>query len=779
MLLLALLLVAAAAALLRWRRTAARPPRFGGLDGAATRQLVERLTALEAREKEVAETVWAKELLAEQCGRVLEQFWDSLNRAPDKLAVAGSLPFEELRLPSFGPTQALGHGILLREAGGSTLSWTPSDWQHWLAELQRAGWRLEQTEFRHNRFDLDASGKPGQSQFYFSAHLRNLSLVERATLAGDLIVDWSSEQAVDGLPAVRRVDASRVTLLTRRGEPPFRQVLMERVTPPEKSFFIDPLIVYDLDGDGLSEIILAAKNLVFRSHGGWEFKSEPLCRHSPGLIFTAVMADFDGDGGTDFLCAGFEGLTLFKGSPQGTFDEPGRRVWSAEPHLKYGQVLTCGDVDADGDLDVWLGQYKNPYERGQMPTPYYDANDGNPSCLLLNDGHGNFVDGTSAAGLGAKRWRRTYSSSLVDLDDDGDLDLFVVSDFAGIDVYLNDGRGHFAEVTRSWVPEARGFGMAHAFADFDADGRTDVFVTGMHCPTALRLAHMGLVRPEQPDYAAMIPSMTSGNRLLLMQAKGGFTRTALNDSVAHSGWSWGCSAFDFDNDGFPDLYIANGHESRATVRDYDPEFWLHDIYVGNSSDNLVASAYFQGKSASTRGQGDSYGGYEKNRLFWNRQGARFIEVGYLFGVGLEQDSRNVVAEDLDGDGRVDLLVTTFEVWPEAVQTLRIFRNELGDSAHWVGVRSRDEAGRGLPPGTKVTLRHPHGLSVQQQITGDSHRVQRSGLIHFGLGTAGHADRLEIMLPNRHAPIRLPVPTIDRYGHVSLLETNQAAATGER
>jgi len=66
----------------------------------------------------------------------------------------------------------------------------------------------------------------------------------------------------------------------------------------------------------------------------------------------------------------------------------------------------------------------------------------------------------------------------VDLDTDGDLDLLVVSDFAGIDVYANDGWGHFTDVTARWMPERHAFGMAHAIADLDGDGRSDILVTG-------------------------------------------------------------------------------------------------------------------------------------------------------------------------------------------------------------------------------------------------------------------------------------------------------------
>ena len=132
---------------------------------------------------------------------------------------------------------------------------------------------------------LDA-GWPRQSHFYFSAHLINPALAERAILEGELVVDWASKPPGAELPAVKRIDSSRLTLKTRQGEPPFQPILVETVTPPEKSYFIDPLILHDLDGDGLSEIILAAKNLVYRRHTGDRYEAGPLCRYPPGLIFT-------------------------------------------------------------------------------------------------------------------------------------------------------------------------------------------------------------------------------------------------------------------------------------------------------------------------------------------------------------------------------------------------------------------------------------------------------------------------------------------------------------
>ena len=124
------------------------------------------------------------------------------------------------------------------------------------------------------------------------------------------------------------------------GDPAFQLVLDTQVEPLEGSHLIDPLIAYDLDGDGLSEIILAARNLLFRRGADGQFKSEPLCRQPPGLIFTATFADFDGDGAPDLLCATGDGLVLIRGSGQGAFEEAGQLVWAAPAKLRYAQVLT-------------------------------------------------------------------------------------------------------------------------------------------------------------------------------------------------------------------------------------------------------------------------------------------------------------------------------------------------------------------------------------------------------------------------------------------------------
>src|SRR5436190_11161766 len=428
-----------------------------------------RNSSLENKEKNADRTFWAKEMLAESCGRVFESLWDSLNATTNKWEVLAGFQFQEIVLPDWGAALSLPHGIELRTGSGVRQTLSREVWGQRIAKLAREGWQLDNIEFRHNQFDTDENRNPWRSRFYFAARLTQPGLPQRAIVEGDLTVDWWSKRPGEESAPVKTIDATHLNVRIRVGDTPFQRILEERIAPVGKSPFIDPLILYDLDGDGLSEIVLVAANLVYHRNGEDRYEAQPLCRYPLDFITTAVIAYFDGDGIADLLCANFRGLSLFKGSPQGTFDEPARLVWQANPPLKNAMVLTCGDIDKDGDLDVFVGQYRLP-DLGQVLRPYYyDANDGWPSYLLLNDGHGNFTDATEAAGLGPKRWRRTYGASLVDLDGDGHLDLSVVNDFAGLDLYKSDGRGHFTDVTRQWVDEPHAFGMAQALADFNVD----------------------------------------------------------------------------------------------------------------------------------------------------------------------------------------------------------------------------------------------------------------------------------------------------------------------
>jgi hypothetical protein len=619
---------------------------------------------------------------------------------------------------------------------------TPADATALLASVEQAGWSLLQCEFRHTRFDPPTPSQPARSRFNFAAHLTRTNPLERAVIEGPIDITWNLPPDPASHPAPTHIDARNLVLLRRPGPAPFETILAEPVAPQRLSLSIDPLIAADLDQDGFPEILLVARNLAYHRQPDGSHRPRPI---SPALtepVSAAVLGRFDSDAHPDLLCVTRRSLELLPGLPDGRFAPSFQRAWSAPPDLHTAMTLTAGDIDGDGDLDVFLGQYKEPYEGGSSPTPFFAANDGYPAFLLINDGTGRFTDATPASGLGPKRHRRLYAATFADLDDDRRLDLIAVSDFAGLDLFRNEGGGRFSDVTSRWVRNPHAFGMALSLSDFNADGRLDLLMIGMPSPTVDRLEHLGLRRPDSHQDASRRTDMTRGNRLYLGGPGGSFDEGSLGDSIARSGWSWGCAAADFDNDGHVDAAIVNGMESRTTVRDYEAEYWLHDQHVGTSEDRPAAYLYFRNKFARTRERGQSYGGYEKNRLYLNLAGTRFLEVGHLFGLALEQDSRNLLAEDLDADGRVDCVVVTFEKWPDPKPTLRLLRNNLPGAGRWIGFRCPD-----APPGTRVTLRAGTRSWTRVIVAGDSYRSQHSASVHFGIGGVERVDEAAVLVPD--------------------------------
>ncbi len=732
------------------------------------------LAALESRERTIADTLWTPEILAQRRGRTFDALWDAILASTHRLAVLRDFTFDELALPVWGAWEPQVHGVQIARPSGPGPRLTLPEWGAKVDPWIQSGWQLGAIEFRHYRFEPGRAGQPDRSEFYVAAELlKDLAgSRERWVIEGDLGVVWKDDEPGAPVSSLQRLDASRLVLKKRQGNPPFRLVQSEVVTPPENSHSIDPLILHDLNGDGSPEIILAARNLVYRRQPNGRYQPDALWGHPPGLISSAVIGDFDGDAADDFVVAKHEGLVLLRGTAGGEFPTAEIMAWPAPAELRHVSTMTVGDVEGDGDLDLFVAQYRVPYENGAMPTPYYDANDGYPAFLLMNDGHGRFSDGTVQAGLAAKRFRRTYSASLVDLDRDRKADLVVVSDFAGTDLYRNLGDGRFAEMTGEGIPVSRGFGMAHSLADFNADGRLDLMMMGMSSPTACRLEHLALWRESSPETRAMRSAMIHGNRLLISRLSGGFDERSAEWGVANSGWSWGCTSPDFDNDGYPDLYVANGLESRKSVEDYESQFWLHDVFIGGSAEDSTSYLYFMSKFNRTRGRGQSYGGYERNRLYLNRQGRSFLEVGGVFGLGFQEDARNVVAEDLDGDGRMDLVVTSFEPWPRREQTLRLYQSELPDTGRWIGVHLRASRAVTSVIGTEVRLRYGTGQnSVRSVVGGDGYRSQSSTTLHFGLGTESVVESLEILWPNRPA-LLLKNPAPNRYHTVSAPDGNE-------
>ena len=736
----------------------------------------EAVAELRAERDELDQTVWADEVLAQQYEQYFIQLWDDLRATDDKHAVLERAPFDELKLGRPTTTEDHGAGVTATHytAGGEVLG--PDQWRDFLKHLKNDGYRLVQSEWHHKTFDHDVTGG-ARSGVDIVLHIVRDDGADRIEINGHLAVEWSREKDEHGNFRPRQIDASRITMLRRKSAPAFERAFSTERLPITGPGNWEDVLVHDLNQDGLSDIISLPNNRVYWNRGDFAFEPEDLCTRMVDHVTGGVLADFTGDGLVDLLVLrtppeeetrSIETIVLYQGNREGRFVDMPRQALVQPLEFKSPDSCAVGDVDRDGDLDLWVTQYKKPYMGGQMPTPYYDANDGWPSYLLLGDGKGRFVDATEAAGLAAKRHRRTYRSSLVDLDDDGDLDLIVVSDFAGIDVHLNDGRGHFVDATASMVDEPSTFGMSHTFADFNTDGRLDLYVAGMSSTTAARLDQMGLGRNGFADYQKMRTVIAYGNRMYLRTKTDLFAQPDFRDQIARCGWSWGTGSLDFDSDGDPDIYVANGHNSGDSAKDYCTKFWRHDIYTGSSTEQPVIDVLFVEDLidkfyTDDRGvrRHESWNGYEHNRLLMNQSGEGFLNVAFLMGVAMEADSRHVVVDDFNLDGKPDLLVGWMDRNPAPTQlVVSIFQNKWPEANHWIGVRAHGAPGVS-PLGAKVTVAYADGRQVAAFVAGDSFAAQHANLKHFGLGKRDKVDYLTIRWPNGQET-RIDQPKIDRY-----------------
>jgi hypothetical protein len=701
--------------------------------------------------------VWAPEVMAQEYETKIVELWDSLLKADDKFDTLLKFSFNTLQLAAHKKSEALQLNIARYSFEGEGQTLTHEAWSKLVTDFAAGGYRLEQSEWHHSRFQPPAEGAPARSEVSFTLHVARKQPAHRIIVKGVLDITWTL--------ASTKIEADngavmQLQILEREQPPAFQEVFS--VPGSESRPLIHPVLVYDLDKDGNSEVVVGGQNLLLRNKGRGELVAETLFDENRPLYDGAVIADFTGDGNVDFVGVDDRGYPFMqRGSAKGTFTES-KREQISDFHMSLPKTFTAGDVDGDGDLDLHIANYKYAYRQGQMPSPYFDANDGYPAVMLRNDGDGKFVDITESSGLATKRNRRSYSSSFVDLDEDQDMDLIVVSDYAGFDIYTNDGKGKFTDITDSFGLDRHFFGMGHTFDDFDGDGKLDFYVIGMSSTTARRLEQLGVGRSDLEKHTEMRQAMGYGNRMFLRRDDG-FVKAPFNDQVARTGWSWGTSTFDFDNDGDNDIYVANGHFSGESTRDYCTTFWRHDIYEQGSED-VARDMLFQVESTDLREANISWNGYE-HKVLYMKHNDEYVNVAYLMGVAFEYDARAVVTEDIDSDGRPDLLVVEHraEGLDKTTYRLHVYRNTLAQAGHWLGVRLSDQPGSSTI-GANIKLITEQGQRLSRVVTGDSFSSQHSASAHFGLGQGQKVSSIVVTWADG-SQTTVENPQIDTYHHI--------------
>ncbi len=336
----------------------------------------------------------------------------------------------------------------------------------------------------------------------------------------------------------------------------------------------------DYDNDGFYDLFVpdGVASRLFRNNGDGTFADVTAAAGLAGLdgVSVGVFADYDNDGFKDlFVSRTFKHNQLFHNNGNGTFTDVTAKSGIGDDCCTT--VASWGDYDNDGLLDLYVGRYLDP--RTKIPTTFY-ARNGEPNQLYHNNGDGTFTNVTEKAGVGDMGL--CLGTVWGDYDDDGFLDLYVVNDFGRKTLYHNNRNGTFTDVTVKSGTLDYGAGMSASFGDYDNDGKLDIYVANIRSesrwfaepPTVMALHVEQLAAGRLDDATCRSTSRSSGSPASVSwtcssrwrpatrccaTAATGRSRTRPWKAGANPiGWFWGSSFADFDNDGWLDIYAADG-----------------------------------------------------------------------------------------------------------------------------------------------------------------------------------------------------------------------------
>lgn len=319
--------------------------------------------------------------------------------------------------------------------------------------------------------------------------------------------------------------------------------------------------VGDVNGDGLEDLYMCEMgglpNRLFVQNPDGTVTDVSAESGVDWLNFTsaALMIDFDNDGDQDLVLSTIPDVIFAENDGQGHF-----RIRSSLRVTFSGLSISAADYDNDGDVDVYFCTCSPTELSGafRVPIPYYDANNGGPNVLLRNEGDFRFVDVTDEVGLGENNSRFSLAVAWEDYDNDGDQDLYVANDFGRNCLYRNEG-GQFVDVAPDLRIEDLASGMSVSWQDYNRDGRVDLYVSNMFSAAGNRVTYQRRFTDAYTGVVAHMQRMARGNSLFVNRGVSGFTDVSEEAGVTMGRWAWASKFGDLNNDGWPDLVVANGY----------------------------------------------------------------------------------------------------------------------------------------------------------------------------------------------------------------------------
>lgn len=526
------------------------------------------------------------------------------------------------------------------------------------------------------------------------------------------------------------------------------------------------LAVGDFDNDGLDDLYVCQSaglpNRLYHNRGDGIFEDVTEQAEVGVLDNTAcaLFADFENKGLQDLLVVCGSGPLLFLNQGNGKFQLKRDAFKFARPPQGTFTHAAIADYDRDGLLDIYfcLYSYYQGLDQYRYPVPYFDARNGPPNFLLHNQGNAAFEDRTEAAGLNADNDRYSFACAWGDSNGDGFPDLYVANDFGRSNLYRNNGDGTFAAVSAEAGVQDVGAGMSACWFDFDNDGNQDVYVANMWSAAGIRVSEQKLFHPKDSEnIRSLYRRHARGNSLYRNNGNGKFENVSAKAGVEMGRWSWSSDAWDFDHDGYPDLYIANGYISGPDTRDVSSFFWRQ--LVAKSPANATPSLnYERGWNAINElvRSDSSWSGRERNVFYVNNHDGTFSDASGVVGLDFPDDSRAFVLADLDHDGRLEVILKS-----RNAPQLRILHNGMKDIGHSLAFRLLGKKSNRDAIGAAVTVEAVGHRQTKYLQAGSGFLSQHSKELFFGVGKTQEAVRASIRWPSGLTQTFENLPTNNR------------------
>ena len=595
---------------------------------------------------------------------------------------------------------------------------------HWDLEWESdgaGGWRVSK---------LQALGET-------ESHAAHPMFADISARALDLTTDSYQQQMVPGIDTWRTVldGASRIDVYGNNG-----------------------IAVGDIDGDRWDDVYVCQPaglpNRLYRNRGNGTFE-DVTEQWGVGVLDNtpcALFADLRNSGRQDLIVITVDRPLLFLNDGSGRFQYQPDAFLFAQPPAGTFTGASIADYDGDGLLDIYfcLYSYYQGLNQYQYPSPYYDAQNGPPNFLMHNQGNGTFTDATASSRMSVNNNRYSFACGWVDLRRDGRPDLYVVNDFGRKNFYRNNGNGTFTDIAREVGVEDVGAGMSVCWFDYDNDGHQDLYVADMWSAAGQRVSTQEAFQRQAPSYIrTLLRKHAEGNSLFHNDGNGHFTDKSATAGVQMGRWSWSSDAWDFDHDGYPDIYIANGMISGPDRRELSSFFWRQVVAASpvmpdSPSKPISSPRYELGWNAINeliRADG-TWAGYERNNFYANNRDGTFSEVSGAVGLDFIEDSRAFALSDFDNDGRLELFLKN-----RSGPQLRVFHNEMQDLGASIAFRLRGHKSNRDAIGAEVTV-ESEGLRQSKFIqAGSGFLSQHTKDLYFGLGKTKEAVQATVRWPS--------------------------------